>query len=253
MPAGHIPTPRPSASAEALRDAGFGQPLGDGQLPTVAQATRIFLRPIANPLALGFLGLAGATLVLSGLELGWIPPSASVQVAVIVLVSAPALQLIACVFGFLARDAVAATGMGVLAASWAIIGADHLLTGPGAHSPALGTFLFLAAAAIALSALTASETKVLPALVMGITALRFAVTGAFEMSGDHGVKLASGVIGCALALVATYGAFALELEGLEHRTVLPTFRRGRGRQALQPDLAPQVRKVAAEPGVRNQL
>ncbi len=34
---------------------------------------RIFLRPIASPLALGFLALGGATLVLSGTQLGWIP------------------------------------------------------------------------------------------------------------------------------------------------------------------------------------
>jgi len=31
----------------------------------------VFLRPIASPLALGFLALGGATLVLSGSQLGW--------------------------------------------------------------------------------------------------------------------------------------------------------------------------------------
>ncbi len=34
------------------------------------RAVRVVLRPIANPFALGFLGLAGATLTVSGLELG---------------------------------------------------------------------------------------------------------------------------------------------------------------------------------------
>jgi hypothetical protein len=75
----------------------------------------VFLRPIANPFALGFVGLTAATLTVAGQEIGWIPPSESHQVALIVLLSAPPLQLLACVFGFLGRDPVAATGMGLLA------------------------------------------------------------------------------------------------------------------------------------------
>lgn len=213
----------------------------------------VFLRPIANPFALGFLGLATATLTLAGQEIGWIPPHQSLQVAVIVLSSAPPLQFLACIFGFLGRDPVAATGMGLLAATWAIIGVLHAVTSPSSHSQALGTVLFVAAVGLFLSALTASETKVLPAAIMGTTAARFLTTGLFEMLGSHDLELASGAVGCLLAVIAVYGAIALELEGLEHRTVLPTFRRGRGREALVPDLAAQVRTVAAEPGVRNQL
>lgn len=216
-------------------------------------ATRVFLRPIANPFALGFLGLAGATVVLSGQELGWIPAHERVQVALIVLLTAPVLQLVACVFGFLARDAVAATGMGILAVSWAAIGAVHLASAPGARSQALGTFLLLAASGLLLSAGTAAQTKGLPAAVMTTTAARYLVTGLFEMIGGRDMKYASGATGCLLALVALYGAFAVELEGLDKTTILPTFRRGRGRQALDPELATQIRTVAAEPGVRNQL
>lgn len=122
-----------------------------------------------------------------------------------------------------------------------------------AHSQAWGTVLFLAAVGTLLSALTAAETKVVPALVMGLTASRFLVTGLFEVTGSADVRLASGAVGCLLAAVAVYAAWALELEGLEHRTVLPTFRRGRGARALDPDLAEQVRMVAATPGVRNEL
>lgn len=213
----------------------------------------VFLRPIANPFALGFVGLAAATLTVAGQEIGWIPPHESHQVALIVLLSAPPLQLLACIFGFLGRDPVAATGMGLLAATWAIVGAVHAVTPPSSHSQALGTLLLVAAVGLLLSALMASETKVLPALVMGTTAARFLTTGLFELVGSHGLELASGAVGCLLAVIAVYGAVALELEGLEHRTVLPTLRRGRGREALVPDLAAQVKTVAAEPGVRNQL
>ena len=216
-------------------------------------AARIFLRPIANPFPLGFLGLAGATLVLSGQELGWIPLHQSLQVALIVLLTAPVLQLLACVFGFLGRDPVAATGMGTLAVTWAAIGAVHAVLRPGAYSAALGTFLFLAAAAMLLSAAMAAETKGVPAVVMGLTATRFFVTGLDQVLRSPSAEEAAGVLGCVLAAAALYGAFAAELEGLEHRTVLPTLRRGRGRRALDDDLAEQLSSVATEPGVRNQL
>ena len=36
--------------------------------------SRIVLRPIGNPLPLGFLALAVATLSFSALQLGWLPP-----------------------------------------------------------------------------------------------------------------------------------------------------------------------------------
>lgn len=214
---------------------------------------RVVLRPIANPFPLGFLGLAAATFVLSGQELHWIPAGQSPQVAVAILASAPVLQLVACVFGFLGRDPVAATGMGILSATWGVAGVVHLISLPGARSQVLGTFLFVASAGVALGAVTAAETKALPAAVMATTAARFFVTGLYELIGGGGLDIAAGAIGCLLAALATYAAFALELEGSRHHTVLPTFRRGRGKRALFPALSEQLGSVAAEPGVRNQL
>jgi hypothetical protein len=41
----------------------------------VSGSARIVLRPIASPLPLGFLALAGGTLLLSGLQLGWLAPA----------------------------------------------------------------------------------------------------------------------------------------------------------------------------------
>jgi succinate-acetate transporter protein len=216
-------------------------------------ATRIFLRPIANPFPLGFLGLAGATLLLAGQDLNWLPPSQKFQVALIIMVFAPVLQLVACVFGFLGRDPVAATGMGILAVTWGLIGGVHWMSPPGSHSPALGTLLFLSATAILLSAAAAARGKIVPALVMTITACRWIATGLFEVSGYHPYQTAAGYVGCVLAFVAVYAAFAIELENVRHRAVLPVLRRHRGRTALEPYLSEQVKEVAAEPGVRNQL
>jgi succinate-acetate transporter protein len=83
---------------------------------------RIALRPIANPLPLGFLALAVGTLVLAGLQLEWIDPSEQRQVALGVIVFVAPLQLLASVLSFLARDVAAGTGMGILAGTWAAIG-----------------------------------------------------------------------------------------------------------------------------------
>lgn len=225
----------------------------DGSASEQLRATRIFLRPIANPFALGFLGLAGATLLLSGQELGWIPASQQHQVAIIVLVFAPVLQLISCVFGFLARDPVAATGMGVLAVTWGLIGGIDYLSKPHSTSAALGTLLFLAATGILLSALTAAQTKLLPAAVLATTAFRWIATGLYEIFAHPVYKTVGGYLGCFLAALAVYAAFAMELENLKHKAVLPVGRRKRGQTALEPYLSEQVSEVSAEPGVRNQL
>ena len=81
-------------------------------------AARIFLRPIGSPVALGLAGLCGASLVSSGLELGWIGHSESSRVALILLAFPFPLQLVASVLGFLARDGAVGTALGVLAGTW---------------------------------------------------------------------------------------------------------------------------------------
>jgi uncharacterized protein len=217
------------------------------------RATRVFLRPIADPFALGFSGLAGATVTLAGSELGWISHADTVHAALIVLIFAPLLQAIACVFGFLSRDAVAATGMGVLAGTWANIGVVTLTSRPGATSHALGTFLFLAGAVVLVSANVAAMSKLVPAIVLALTAIRFIVTGVHEFVPGTGWKTASGIIGLVLGFAAVYGAASLEIESMRRSPLLPVGRHGSGRQALTADLSVQVNGVAAEAGVRKQL
>ena len=80
----------------------------------MSAAARIVLRPIGNPLPLGFLALAGGTLMVSGLQLGWLEPALGQDVALILIGFVFPLQLLAAVFGFLGRDVVAGTGMGIL-------------------------------------------------------------------------------------------------------------------------------------------
>jgi succinate-acetate transporter protein len=217
------------------------------------RATRVFLRPIANPFALGFLGLGVATLLTSGLELGWIGASERTQAALLIIAFAPPLQMVACVFGFLARDAVAATALGIQSASWLSIGLSLLLTRPGGHSHALALLLFVSGTGLLASANTAAQSRLLPAFLVGLTALRFILTGVYELGAGSGWQHAAAWTGVALCAGAVYGMLSLETEDVRRETVLPTLRRGRAKRALEPSLAEQVREVAAEAGVRNQL
>jgi succinate-acetate transporter protein len=201
----------------------------------------VFVRPLANPLPLGFLALAGGTLLVSGLQLEWLAPTDGAEVALILIAFVFPLQLVAAIFGFLARDVVAGTGMGILAGTWLSIGLVRLTGEPGSTSDALGLFLLLAAVAMLVPASAAATAKLAPLAVLGTTALRFATTGLYELTASDGWKAAAGVVGLVLCALAVYTALAMALEDALRRTVLPV-----GRRAGARDIGP-------EPGVREQL
>ena len=90
--------------------------------PSVPSMARIILRPIGSPMPLGFLGLAAATTTLAGIELNWVPLSQHATVGLVLVAFALPLQLISSLFGFLARDTVCGTGMGVLVGTWLTLG-----------------------------------------------------------------------------------------------------------------------------------
>lgn len=119
----------------------------------------VFIRPLANPLPLGFLALAGGTLLVSGLQLEWLQPDEGAQVALILIAFVFPLQRVVSVLGFLARDVVAGTGMGILAGTWLSIGLIRLTGEPGSTSDALGLFLLLAGTAMLVPAAAASTAK----------------------------------------------------------------------------------------------
>src|SRR6185436_10865363 len=106
-----------------------------------------------------FFGLAGATFVVAGLQLGWAAPSEGRQVALCVLAFTVPLQFTASIVGFLARDGVAATGMGLLSGIWAATGLVLLTAEPGAPSNALGLFLLIAGVAVWAPASAATAGK----------------------------------------------------------------------------------------------
>jgi uncharacterized protein len=213
---------------------------------------RITLRPIANPLPLGFLALAGGTFLLSGLQLGWVEPAESPTVGMIVIAFVVPLQFLTAIFGFLARDVVAGTGMAILSGTWLSIGLVTLTGTPGSTSDALGLLLILAATAMLVPA-AAATGKLVAAGVLATTAVRFLVTALYQLSGSGAWKTTAGIVGLALCALALYAALAMALEESHRRTVLPLLRRKTGAGAMAADLGRQVRDVEHEAGVRAQL
>lgn len=126
-----------------------------------------------------------ATVGVSALQLGWIPVTQGRIVALSTLLLTAPLQLLAAVYGFLARDPVAGTGMGVLAGTWATVGVVPLTSPPGSISQGLGAVLLTAAVAMPVPA-SAASGKLVAARVMGLAATRFAVTGLNELTGSPG-------------------------------------------------------------------
>jgi succinate-acetate transporter protein len=210
------------------------RPTGSEQPPDV-----VALRPLATPLPLAFLGLAVATTSFATVQVGWLSPQQNVVVAFGVVVFAVPLQLVAAALGFLARDPVAGTGVGVLAGTWAATCVVSIANPAHATHPGLGIVL-LCAAAVLLVPAAAGLAKLAAVGVLAVAALRFAVTGVYEVTASHTWMTVSGWVGIALGVVAVYAALAFELEGAYDRTVLPT-----GRRTPVTDQGP--------PGVRAQL
>lgn len=213
-------------------------------------SVRIFLRPIGSPLTIGMSGLAIASLVDSGLGLSWIAPDQALQVGLI-LVSVPfVLQLIACVFSYLARDGATGAAVGVLATTWGATGLIHITAGTSTTSGALGLLLFMAGGTLALSSIAVGTAKPLPGVIFGLAGVRFVVTGVYEFTAGSSWQDAAGIIGLVVAGLAAYSVLAFELEGQQHKALLPTLRIGRGRAALMGDPETRIDGVSAEAGVR---
>jgi uncharacterized protein len=211
-----------------------------------APDVRVVLRPVATPLPLGFLALVLATTVFSAVQLGWVAPDQGRVAAITAVAATVPLQFAVAVLGFLARDPVAVTGMGLLSGTWAVVGLVTLTSVPGTVSPGLGVLLLAAGVGMLVPAAGAVSSKIAPALVMALAGCRFAVTGIYQLDGGATWKAAAGWTGLVLAVVALYTALALQLEAGGERTVLPVGRRGAGRLPEDPELL-------REPGVRAQL
>lgn len=229
-------------------------PVEDGTAQNRVEAmSRIMLRPVGSPIPLGFSALGAASVALSGLQLSWVPQDESHQIAIVVLTLAVPLELLASVFGFLSRDSVGGTGMGLLGGTWLAIGTLLITATPGARSQTVGLLLFFISAALMVPTCAAALGKVAAAIVLFGAAVRFALSGIYEYVGGTFWEHLSGWWGIGLAAFALYAAMAFEVEDTRRKTVLPLGRRGFGKAALVGGLDAELERIEHEAGVREQL
>ena len=215
--------------------------------------TRIVLRPVASSLPLGFLAFGVGTILLTALELEWVPLAQASSLMVMVLAFVAPLQALAGIFAFLARDSGAATALTMLGAAWTATALTVLRTPPGGTSTSLGIFLLTLAATMPVLSAGALRSKPLFGVLLILGACRFGLTGMYEAGiGGTVTELASGWIGVPLVAFSMYGGLALLLEDGAQRTVLPLGRRGRARTSLEGDLGHQIEQAESEPGIRRQ-
>ena len=215
-----------------------------------APITHIFLRPIGTPLSLGMAGLAIASLVQSGYDLHWIARGQGLEVGLVLLAVPFFLQFLASVLSYLARDGTTGTAVGVLSASWLAIALIHIASGGAHRSAALGLMLLAAGGILVLSGLVTASTKPLPSAVFAVVGIRFLLDGVYELGASPSFSTAAGIAGLVVVALAAYSVVAFDLEGIAHRTILPTFRLGRGRAALTGAPTAALDDVVHEPSVR---
>lgn len=230
-----------------------GAPADAQSVAPSTRAARIVLRPIATPFPLGFVALATASLLVAGSELGWFSAHDRPLIAVVLMGFSFPLQLLSSIFGFLSRDTVAATGFAVQGATWLVVGMSLILGRPGHVDHVLGVLLLASSAWVGFCAFGSSLGKLVPAAVMASVALRFLLTGLYQLSASRGLEHAAAIVGLLVVALAAYGSLALEVENLERHTVLPLLRRSTGAEAMQGDFATQTHRLIREPGAREQL
>ena len=99
----------------------------------------------------------------------------------------------------------------------------------------------------------AATGKLVPAAVLATTALRFAVTGLFQLTASATWEDTAGIVGLVLGALALYAAFAMAIEDARRETTLPLGRRAFGRESMSGNLEGQLERIEREAGVREQL
>jgi succinate-acetate transporter protein len=222
--------------------------------PAVAAAqVRVVLRPIGSPLPLGFAAFGIGSFVFAMQQLGVLKVSEAPSVTLLLTVFLAPLQLIAALWCFSARETLAATCISILSLSWPAVYVVSLDLKPGTTSPVLGCFYLALCVFLLFLAAPGLVGKPLIGSLIVVAAARFLFAGLYELMKNTSMERVAGVLGVLITVIGLYGALALGLEDVMHRTVLPVGRRGEARIAFEGDLAEQSVPLEHEAGVRRQL
>ena len=169
----------------------------------------------AQPLPLGFIGLAVASFAFATVQLGWIGPAQGRTVALSVLFFTVPVQLLASAAGFVRAEVAPATGMGVLAGTWAAVALATYSAPPGSTSKGLGVVLCAAGAAMLVPAAAALAQPWAAAVMVGAT-VRFWSTAAYELTGSKGWQHAAGWVGLVVAALGLAVALLIAVGEVGH-------------------------------------
>lgn len=218
----------------------------------VEATTRVVLKPLASPLPLAFFAFGIGSVLQSMFQFGVIPAQEGKDLAFLIGGFVFPAQLLAGLLSFPSRETLGATAITLISFSW-LATAVLLYLQPAGTSHALGVLYLLIALILTLVGCVALLGKPLLAAVIALATARYGLNGVYELTAAGGLQVVSGVIGCAIGIIAFYAGLAFGVEDVLHRTVLPIGRRGEARQAFESDLGEQVGPVETEAGVRKQL
>jgi succinate-acetate transporter protein len=235
------------------RNGAGGERVDTNDPDAAARQVRVVLRPVASPLPLAFAAFGIGSCVFALQQLGVIGIQETPSVTLLLVVFLAPLQLLAAIYAFWARETLAATGLALLALSWPASFAVSQGLPPGATSQVLGCFYLTLAGFLLLLSAPGLVGKPLIGSLIVVAAVRFLLSGLFQLTDTVGVERAAGVLGLVITAIGAYGALALGLEDVKHGTVLPVGRRGEAKLAFEGDLGQQMEPLQHEAGVRRQL
>jgi len=214
---------------------------------------RIVVQPYASALPLGFLAFGIGMFLLAATGTGWVDVTQAKPTGLLLVSFVFPLEFLACVIAFLARDSASAASLGVFAGSWAAVGGALIAGTPGELSPALGYYLIAFAIVVVLLGIAALFGKPMIAILLFVAAVRAALGAVYELGGGTSWQTAGGWVALGIFVVAMYGGLAFLLEEGMGKTVLPLWRKGGAREAIEGGLGPQLQRLESEAGVRHTL
>ncbi len=225
--------------------------------------TRVFLQPIAAPSILGLFGFAGATFVVAAHLAGWYGSTDTpLYLAPFAATFGGLAQFMAGMWAYRARDGLATAMHGMWGAFWIAFGILFTLVATGAVTfdgpvafDAFGYWFFALGAITACGALAALAesiglTAVLGSLATGSAFLAIGYLTDATPTAGQGWLLAAGWVLIGSAILATYVAAAMLLEGSYGRVVLPLGKPSKQANVPGRTITRAIEYEHAEPGVR---
>jgi succinate-acetate transporter protein len=190
--------------------------------------TRVFLQPIAAPSVLGLFGFAGATFMVAANMAGWYgTPRSGMFLFPFAAVFGGLAQMLAGMWAFRARDALATAIHGTWGSFWIaygilqLLGATGTLTLPTGVFPELGYWFLVLAVITGFGAIAALGESLGICAVLVTLCVGAAFAAVRYLVGGSGWMEAAGWVLVASSFIAAYVAAAMMIASTWGRTVLP--------------------------------